>query len=267
MAQSAELTKAQMVHKTAPPAAITNHGKQTVACFDLDATISTPGQGSAKRQRTSFSVGDKSTISMTLFLNKTTLSILPEATSVEEEEEDDNDDFDSVDKAMNDSINQIVEEAEKTEKETRPAAIQKQPASKKATTARKRDPHPLRESTTKANTVIRRQRAMQKLSSEADDPEDSSLDEPESAAAAEEAETTNKKKPRLPAKMRPNIFDEDDNAPPLLPAPTANKIQSLKSGGELANTSLLAFGRPKSKTLAQFSPLKKDRRGAGVAVG
>ncbi|RMZ74929.1 hypothetical protein DV737_g5595, partial [Chaetothyriales sp. CBS 132003] len=185
MAQSAELTKARMVRKTAPAAASANASKRHVARFDPDATIGTPGQGPAKRQRTSVSVGDKSTVSMTPFFNKTALSMLAEISSVGDEDSADKAADKAANEAANDSINGIVEEA--------------------------RD------------------------------------------GVA--------KKPHRPAK-RPNIFDDDNDD---ARAPAAPKIKSLKGGG-LANVSLLAFGRGKSKTLAQFSPLKKERRGPSVAL-
>ncbi|RMD39550.1 hypothetical protein DV735_g5582, partial [Chaetothyriales sp. CBS 134920] len=157
MAQSAELTKARMVRKTVPPAANANRGKRNVTRFDPDATIGTPGQGPAKRQRTSVSVGDKSTVSMTPFFNKTALMAV---------------------------------------------AVQN-PATKKASTTARKVPHPLRESTTKANTVVKRRvaLALQKPSSEAaaadDDSDDSAtLSEPENTATTtEETETMPKKKP------------------------------------------------------------------------
>ncbi|RMZ92014.1 hypothetical protein DV736_g743, partial [Chaetothyriales sp. CBS 134916] len=234
MAQSAELTKARMVRKTAPPAANANRNKRNVARFDPDATIGTPGQGPAKRQRPSVSMGDKSTVSMTPFFNKTALSILPETTSVEDD--------DAADKVMNDSINEIVDQVREAKKQAKPAAKEKS-TTKKATTSKK-DTHPLKESTSKANAVVKRQ-ARQKVAEEADDSDDPAANEPENTATTEE--TGIAKKYQAPA-----------------PAPAAPKIKSLK-GGRLGNVSLMAFSRPKSKTLAQFSPLKKDRRGASLA--
>ena len=232
MAQSAELTKARMVGNTAPPAANANPKKRSVARFDPDATIGTPGHGASKKQRTSVNVSDKSTVSMTPFFNKTVLSILPESPVSEN--------GDAVDKAMNETINEIVEEADKTEKAKKAPPKQK-PAPKKP--APKKASQPLKESTTKANAVVKKP----VLPKVIEEDEDEEQENNENTAPTENAEPVKKK---VPSK-RPNIFDDDD-----APAP---KIKSLKGGG-LGNVSLLGFSKGKTKTLAEFSPLKKDRR-------
>ena len=81
------------------------------------------------------------------------------------------------------------------------------------------------------------------------------------------------KKKREP-KKRPNIFDDDDEAPTEKP----KKVKTLKvlnkgggagSLGGLGNVSLLAGGPSlkSKKTFAEFSPLKKDRKIATKAGG
>ena len=58
---------------------------------------------------------------------------------------------------------------------------------------------------------------------------------------------------------RPNIFDDDDNG-----APKVKSLSFNANASSLGKISLVGLGKGKAKTLAEFSPLKKDRRAAVV---
>ena len=236
MAQSAELTKARMSGNTGAAA---NPKKRSIARFDPDMTIGTPGNGAAaKRHKISNNLGDKSTFSITPFLNRTTLSILPESP-------ENGDAHKQADETMNKQIEAIVEEGSR-EKETpkKPEKATKQKAEpKKAAPAKAKAPQPLKETTNaKANVVVRKPALAKVVEEDLEDDQENT--EPTGVSAPEPA----KKQKVL---KRPNIFDDDDNAVP--------KVKSLKPVN-LGNVSLIGLGKGKSKTLAEFSPLKKDRR-------
>ena len=247
MAQSAELTKARLAGSTTVP----NPKKRSITRFDPDMTIGTPGHGgpAAKKQRTSVNVGDKSTFSMTPFLSRTT-SILgdsPEAGRTDEHEE--------ANETMNKQIDALIEEAEETATKQRgsenPAPAPKAKAAPKKPAAPKAK-QPLKESTkSKANAVVKKP-SLPKVTEEEDE------QDTENVQPAEQTVEIEKKKKVL--NKRPNIFDDGDDGAP--------KIKSLSfnaNTSSLGKISLVGLGKGKAKTLAEFSPLKKDRRAAVAA--
>ncbi|KPI39430.1 uncharacterized protein AB675_4969 [Cyphellophora attinorum] len=306
MAQSAELTKARLAGKMAPPPTTgpINPRKRNVARFDPDMTIGTPGQGgAAKKQRSSVSIGDKSSFSMTPFLNRTTMSILPETPSEDVAESTEKDESEqTVDERMHEQIHSIIEEAEtqaaqrKAAKEARDkaraAALASTAATKaKASTAAK-PTQPLKESTaTKGNKVVQKKPALDKVTEEdvGEEPATAPPTIKPVAAAKKEKKSANsdrendapsdteqnKASDKTHKRKRPNIFDEDDKALPV--EPKLKKVKTLKvlgkaGGSGLGNVSLLGAGAAVTggkakKTFAEFSPLKKDRRAAVGGAG
>ena len=245
MAQSAELTKARLAGHTAAA----NPKKRSITRFDPDMTIGTPGHGgpAAKKQRTSVNVGDKSTFSMTPFLSRTA-SILPDSPSGEPGEHE------KLDETMHKQIDAVIEEAEgnanKQKRTEKPAPKPKVAAKKPAAPQAKQ---PLKESTkSKANAVVKKP-ALSKVIEEEDEPESENMEPAEQAVEAV-------KKQKVFGK-RPNIFDDGDDVVP--------KVKSLSfnaNTSSLGKISLVGLGKGKAKTLAEFSPLKKDRRTAAAAA-
>lgn len=248
MAQSAEMTRARL----SGTAATTNPRKRNVARFDPDMTIGTPGNGgpAAKKPRVSVNVGDKSTFSITPFLNRT-LSILPESPGSEGEPQkkdstDSNRQIEGLDKGAT-----VVKSKAAKPKQTKPTA-----AKKSASEALK----PLKEATkSKANSTMKKPQLAQlaeEMSEEEDKEDGSGSVDPSDRTDKENAEdTTVSQKSQT---RRPNIFDEDSG-----PAP---KVRTLGGGGGggLGRINLIAKPIGKGKTLAAFSPLKKDRRAASI---
>lgn len=222
-AQSTAATKARLNGKAKPE---DNPKKRNVARFDPDMTIGTPGNGGpVKKARLVGSLGDKSTFSITPFLNKT-LSILPE----------------SPGQVINDTINEIAAEAEEAEKASKSKqqdrAMSKEPVlpkPKPAERAKSVEPvkQPLKE---RPNTV--KAPAL-----------DSVVEEEQEGTEAQEA--LPKKKKLLGA--RKNIFD--DNEPDGIKKASKDGLGKVKLG----------LGRKGPKLLAEFSPLKKERRSVSVA--
>jgi septal ring factor EnvC (AmiA/AmiB activator) len=158
MAQSAELTKARLVGG----AAAANPKKRRVTRFDPDMTIGTPGHGgpAAKKQRISVNVGEKSTFSMTPFLNRTT-SILADTPEVDRQDE-----HDKADETMNQQIDAIVEEAAKPKAPESPV-LQKKAASKEA--AAPKTKQPLKQSTTSKTNAVVKKPSLPKVTEEEDE--------------------------------------------------------------------------------------------------
>jgi len=261
MAQSAEMTKARLIGTTNA-----NSKKRNVARFDPDMTIGTPGHGgpAAKKQRTSINVADKSNFSITPFLNRT-LSILPESPSEEESEQ-----------VKKPSQATAVSEAKATA--SKPKIAQSRPenpsTTKKASASTsKPKAGALKETTnSRANSTIKKPQ-LAKLVEELSDLE-SEADEDEAVVSVEKdkentvhTETSQETsqdatEPLNKAKVskRVNIFDEEDDAP-------GAKVRDLgraAGGGILGRISLKAKPIGKGKALAEFSPLKRDRRAASV---
>ncbi len=246
MAQSTALTKARLAGSTG----VANPKKRSVMRFDPDMTIGTPGHGgpAAKKQRTSVNVGDKSTFSMTPFLSRTA-SILPDSPSDEQEEG-----HDKLDATMNKQIDAVIEEAEENaskQKETDKPGPKAKVAPKKAAAPKAKQP--LQESTkSKANAVVKKPTLPKVM--EEDDEQDGENVEPREQAV----EATKKQKV---LNKRPNIFDDGDDVGP--------KVKSLSfnaNASSLGKISLVGLAKGKAKTLAEFSPLKKDRRIAAAAA-
>ncbi|OAL38506.1 hypothetical protein AYO20_02155 [Fonsecaea nubica] len=268
MAQSSELTKARLKGS----GTTTNPRKRNVARFDPDMTIGTPGHGghAAKKPRISVNVGDKSNFSITPFLNRT-LSILPE-TPAEHEAEGPKDDNGSATQR----VDGLVEEEGKS------AVVQplkkKQAVAKRSTgpASKRKGVQPLKDTTnSKANDTLKNPLPDKIIEQDLDmesDGEDTHNSESQKTNKenTEQGQTTDTlgldteqplKKKRTLAK-RANIFDEEDSAP-------APKIRSLGGGlagkgGVLGRVNLKAKSVGKAKPLADFSPLKKDRRIASV---
>jgi myosin heavy subunit len=286
MAQSAAMTKARMAGNAATTT-ITNPRKRNVARFDPDMTIGTPGQRgpAAKKQRVSFNVGDKSNFSITPFLNRT-LSILPETPAVEDDGEEQDGDANRHEKASEET-NAAAPKSKATKSKPEKSAAAKKLAS--AGASRTKTSRALKESTnSKANTTMKKPQ-LAKLLEEPSDIE-SDREEPETSATTGNADKENSnsehtdhgnstsqdnttdpaKKSKAAAPTRTSIFDEDDEDNERTAAP---KVRGLSRGGLvnggsgsalLGRINLKAKPVGKAKTLADFSPLKRDRRATSV---
>ncbi|EXJ53959.1 hypothetical protein A1O7_09296 [Cladophialophora yegresii CBS 114405] len=260
MAQSAELTKARMTGQ----AAASNARKRNVARFDPDMTIGTPGNGgpAAKKPRISVNVGDKSNFSITPFLNRT-LSILPESPDDEDEPQEMAHKLSSqqVDGAGGEK-NQASKSKGTKEKLDRAATARKPTVPSSKT----RPPKALNETkNAKANDTTQKPRLARLVEEDPGMESDEGGVEPEEntdkenngdSRATTRDSTELSKKPR-PLTQRTNIFDEPDFAP-------APKIRSLGGGAGLGRINLKAKPVGKGKTLAEFSPLKRDRRATSI---
>ena len=260
MAQSAEMTKARITGTAAA-----NPRKRNVARFDPDITIGTPGNGgpTSKKPRISVSVGEKSSFSITPFLNRT-LSILPESP----------DDADEPQKKANKPGSQQVDgagdEADPATRAKTSKAKQDKSATARKTTApvpKAKALKPLKETTNaKANSTMKKPQLSQLLEEDSgmESDQDDGCQDGESANKENTDDTSSTTKntaeplvTQKPASKRTNIFDEENSAP-------APKIRSLGGGGGLGRINLKAKPIGKGKTLAEFSPLKKDRRAASI---
>lgn len=253
MAQSAEMTKARLNGGVAA-----NPRKRNVARFDPDMTIGTPGNGgpAAKKQRFSVNPGDKSTFSMTPFLNRT-LSILPESPTAEGDEPQKKKQKPTAGKDQVDGSTDDKSTAPKT----KAARSKVEKTSTAKTTGQKKDQtsQPLKETTNaKANTTIKKPQ-LEKLMEEnsdldSDQENDETNENSENVTASTQYTSEPTKKNKVLTK-RTNIFDEEDGA-------SAPKVRNLGGGAVgLGRISLKAKPNGKGKVLADFSPLKKDRRG------
>lgn len=260
MAQSAEMTKARLIGT-----ATTNPKKRNVARFDPDMTIGTPGHGApaAKKQRVSVNVGDKSNFSITPFLNRT-LSILPESPSEEEDE--------AVKKQP-----QVTAKAEAADAAPKSKTAQSRPEKPSATrkpsaSASRSKSVPLKETTnSRANSTVKKPqlaKLMEELSdldsdggeAEAggnDDEGKENSAHTDTTQMTTEAATEPAKKPKV--LKRANIFDEEDDV-------AGTKVRGLGRGGAgiLGRVNLKAKPVGNGKALAEFSPLKRDRRAMSV---
>jgi len=213
----------------------------------------------AKRVRTSTLPGDKSTFSITPFLNRT-MSILPDTPD----------------------INEKQEEAEDCGKPTIAEAGQASPTHPKLSKARKpptdskkkQESRVLQETKAapKANHVVRKTSnspakkafGLAKVMEEANDENDE--------AADTISELTKASKPAIKKRQkilgqRKSLFDEDDAEETKSRARAvgllgASRGLGLRGGGGLGAISLASKGR----TLAEFSPLKKDKRAPSISA-
>ena len=256
-AQAAKATREAEFAQARP--SIANPRKRPVARFDPDATIGTPGVA-AKKARTSTLPGDKSTFSITPFLNRT-MSMAPESPASQEQQ---------VDKVINEQIDAIIAENAPTSPapapKTKPA---KKPANAAATKAK--EPQPLKDMTNpKANVSVQKQRsvapsktALPKVTEEADENREST--ENPSALPNLQQKHPVKKKQKLLG-QRKSLFDDDDDEREQSKSRgliDLSKELGLRGGAGRGMISLAGKG----KTLAEFSPLKKDRRAAAAAGG
>lgn len=242
-AESAAATKVRIAGRAASVEPTQNPKKRTVARFDPDMTIGTPGNGgpAAKKPRTTLStVGDKSTFSITPFLNRT-MTILPESPNA----------------VMNTTINELAEEAEREsskdqEKDDQPAAAKKKADTKEATggkaTSKSKAAKPLKESSNARANAVMKAPGLDKVVEEDDAEGGSSGQENNSKSVAVDVSETTVSEPKKRKVLggRKNIFDADES-------------DGIKKTGGLGKVKL-GLGRNKPKLLAEFSPLKKDRR-------
>ena len=228
--QAAQFAKSSQL--TAVRATGANAKKRTVTHFDPDMTIGTPGHGvgrPAKKAKASSHVNDdittKPSFSITPFLNRT-LSVLQESPS-------------QVEANLSQYIDKLATEAE--ENQSPAAAASKQP------TAGKPKPRPLQETT--GNTLITKSR-LPKVAEE-DEEIDVQKDDPPNF----ETDQPVKRQKVLGQKKR--MFEGDSDIEPKVQRKLGT---GLRGGGAGDLSFLLAPGTKKSKNLASFSPLKKDRK-------
>ena len=258
-AQAAKMTR-QAEFASARPT-VANPRKRSVARFDPDATIGTPGVAT-KKARTSALPGDKSAFSITPFLNRT-MSIAPDTP------EEAADQAKKVDAVINEQIDAIIAENAPSS----PAPPAKAKPVKKATTnaaAKLKESAPLKDATNqKANASIPKSRnvvgkiALAKVTEEVDENEEST----ENPSALPDIATKQpvKKKQKLLGQRKSLFDDDDDEGGQMKPRGLTGlpKGLGLRGGAGVGMISLTGKG----KTLAEFSPLKKDRRAAAGAIG
>jgi hypothetical protein len=255
-AQAARATRQAEFAEARPSFA--NPRKRPVARFDPDATIGTPGVA-AKKPRTSALPGDKSTFSITPFLNRT-MSMAPESPLSQEKK---------VDKAINEQIDAIIAENAPSSPALPPKA---KPMKKTAAAAatKSNEVQALKDTTVpKANANMQKQRSaptkttLDKVTEEADENEEST--ENPSALPNIQRKQPVKKKQKLLG-QRKSLFDEDGDEGEHTKSRGLmglSKGLGLRGGTGVGMISLASKG----KTLAEFSPLKKDRRAAAAAAG
>ena len=248
----AELEKAQAAAKVVlKPAATTNPRKRPVARFDPDMTIGTPGESrAAKRARVSASTapGEKSTFSITPFLNKTT-SILMDTPDPSKEDQQQR----AVDLAS------PIPSRPSVNLTSSPIALEPKVAQKAPPPAKAQPkPKPLSEAAaTKVNAAVgatsktASKLSLPKVTEEADEDHETS----ETTKSSLQTQPTKKKQKILGGRAKSTIFDEDEAEQPK---PRGRSLLGGHKGLGLRGGALSLAAKPKS--LAEFSPLKKDRR-------
>ena len=260
-AQAAKTTRQEEFAAAKPATA--NPRKRPIARFDPDATIGTPGHDSAaKKARTSMALpGDKSTFSITPFLNRT-MSLAPDSPSEDVHEK--------VDKTINAQIDAIM--AENEDSPPKPAAKAKPAKKAIASTAGKaKGAQALKDSTVpKANVNIPKPRAaaapakamLDSVMEEGNENEESTEQPPALPNITKNPPI--KKKQKLLGQRKSLFDDADDDAIPKSKLGIGfSKGTGLRGGAVFGAISLAGKG----KTLAEFSPLKKDRRAAAAVAG
>lgn len=227
-----------------------NPRKRPVARFDPDMTIGTPGEShAAKRARISTAPGEKSTFSITPFLNKTTsiLADSPESPKAPDNEKAPAEASPAPAKASAPSI-KVGEGAKPKE-------------AKSSSSGGKTKPKPLQEATApRVNVSIGAARKpLGKLSlpkvSEEDDGEEAAAEG--STKSTLQSEPAKKKQKVLGVKGKSTLFDDDDTEQPKV---KGRALLGTSKGLGLRGGGLSLASKPKS--LAEFSPLKKDKRAA-----
>ena len=257
--ERAQATKLRQAEFAEARPSMANPRKRPVARFDPDATIGTPGVA-AKKARTSALPGDKSTFSITPFLNRT-MSLAPESPASQAKK---------VDEAINEQIDAIIAENVPSS----PALALKVKSVVKAgmnPPAKVKEIQPLKDTTNpKANTNVQKQRnhvtaktALAKVTEEAGEDEQST-ENPSTLPNIQKKQPIKKKQKLLG--QRKSLFDDDDDEvgqskPRGLTG--LSKVSGLRGG---AGTGMISLAG-KGKILAEFSPLKKDRRATAAAVG
>lgn len=237
-----------------------NPRKRNVPHFDPDMTIGTPGHGigrqAAKRAKTTsasrMSGTEKTSFSITPFLNRT-LSILPESPSQAEEN-------------LSKHIEQLAAEADQS---SSPITRRKAGEGKKDSQIKNTGtistekhvvlPQPLKETTNpKANTTVKKPQ-LAKVMEEEEEENSPAKDDPPNF----EGDQPVKRQRVLGQKKK--IFQAESDAEPTK---GPRKLgMGLRGGGGFGDLSFMAApGGKKGKTLAAFSPLKKDRKAAATAV-
>ncbi|KAL9616434.1 MAG: hypothetical protein Q9160_008686 [Pyrenula sp. 1 TL-2023] len=252
-----------------------NPRKRSIARFDPDMTIGTPGEGpAAKRNKSSSLPGDKSSFSITPFLNRTSTIIAPDSS--------DDDDQSSINPHTEVTTTmQIPLQSAAPSVQSSPSSkpqVSKKQSKDSATAKTKHSKGEILKETTapKANLQTRKSTASTKSTSSLPRVLEESDEENSTAAASSTAQeptstinfsqVVKKKQKILGGAGRKSLFDDDDDegTKPNGRGTTLGGIKGLglRGGGVGGGPISLAT---KSKTLAEFSPLKKDRRAAAVA--
>jgi hypothetical protein len=260
--ESQALKAAKKAESLSTKSNVANARKRQTAHFDPDATIGTPGNNgvhAAKRARVSTLPGDKSTFSITPFLNRT-MSILPDTPDVNEQPE----------------IPQAQGELTKTDGEQTSPIRPKQAKARKAPAVSKKErgTRVLQETKAaqKANVIIQKDGkstakepfGLAKVVEEDNDENEEAADTLSELTKA--SKPTVKKKQKILG-QRQSLFDDDDAEETKSRARKigllgASRGLGLRGGGRLGPISLSSKGRQ----LAEFSPLKKDRRASSLSV-
>ena len=233
---------------------VANPRKRRTAHFDPDATIGTPGNNgvhAAKRVRTSTMPGDKSTFSITPFLNKT-MSILPDTPDATEEQEQ----FEEPAKSTTTEGEQVSPIRPKQTKARKPAADSTKRKEGRVLQETKSAPKANSVTVKASNPPTKKQFGLAKVLEDNNENEE---------AADTMSEPTKASKPAVKKKQkilgqRKSLFDDEDAEETKNRARTvgllgASRGLGLRGGGGLGPINLGSKG----KTLAEFSPLKKDR--------
>ena len=243
--EQTKAAKSQSAGSMAPPKALpANSKKRPIARFDPDATIGTPGHHAAKKAKTALP-GDKSEFSMTPFLSRT-MSILPESPTTAEEVE-------AAHKNADDVLTQHIDTLAAQAKSSPPKPVQRATSIEKTTSA---------STTTGKTSKPKKAQPLQEKSNfnaPASKPRLEKVTEEEDQENTETTSTLPAKEPRKQKLLgqKRTLFDGDD-----FPPAKTKQVGGLglRGGGMTLNKVNLLGG--KTKTLAEFSPLKKDRKAA-----
>lgn len=254
-----ELEENQELKAQSSSSALVNRRKRQTAHFDPDASIGTPGNNgvhAAKRLRTSTLPGDKSTFSITPFLNKT-VSILLDTPDASEQEKPDHG-----------ATSPIAGGEQASPIHLKQAKARKLPA----TSGKKKESHVLQETNTasRANRITRKGSISPTKKKPFNLPKvmEEGNGENEGTAPSEPSRASRpavKKKQKILG-QRKSLFDDNDAEETKRRARTVGMLGTSRGlglrGGGLASISLGTKGKP----LTEFSPLKKDRRPPPVSA-
>ena len=241
-------------------AATGNPRKRQKPHNDPDATMDTPIKNShlAKRSRQSTVPGDKSTFSITPFLNKTT-SILPDTPQSTASGQQEDDQAEGKSEKLGASSPSLSNEHQRSK-----ASAPK--PSKKAKQSHSVQPEAKRElpAVKLGKASSKQYSGLTKVVEEGGDENDEAVDKVADLDQTLEPVAANKKKRRILG-QRQSLFDEDDEEESKSRSRAVGMLAPsrewgvLRGGGSLA-TGSLGLARAKGVVLANFSPLKKDRR-------